>query len=151
VIVHQTFVDFKKAYDPFRREVFCNILTEFGIPFKLAHEMCAEVHIGNNLSHNFPIQNGPKQGDAFLTLLLNFAVVYTIKKVKVNQVGLKINGTYQLLVYADDMNLLRENIDTLKKNTKNVINTSKEVGLEVNAEKSICCCLVAIMQGKVMT
>jgi hypothetical protein len=45
--------------------------------------------------------------------------------------GLKLNGTYQLLVYADDMNLLGDNIDTIKRNTQTFIDASKEIGLEV--------------------
>jgi hypothetical protein len=57
------------------------------------------------------------------------------KTVKVNQVGLKLNGRYQLPVYADDVNLLGDNIDTLKENMETLIDTSKEVGLEVNTEK----------------
>jgi hypothetical protein len=48
--------------------------------------------------------------------------------------GLKLIGTYQLLVYADDLNLLRDNIDTIKKNTRALTDASKEVGLEVNTE-----------------
>jgi hypothetical protein len=51
-------------------------------------------------------------------------------------VGLKINGTHQLLVYADDLNLLGDNTATVKKSTKTLIDASKEVGLEVNAEKT---------------
>jgi hypothetical protein len=47
---------------------------------------------------------------------------------------LKLTGT-QLLVYADDVNLLENNIDTAKKNTETLIDASKRVGLEVNAEK----------------
>jgi hypothetical protein len=50
-------------------------------------------------------------------------------------VGLKLNGTHQLLAYADDVNLLGDNIDTLK-NTETSTDASKEVGLEINVEKT---------------
>jgi hypothetical protein len=64
--------------------------------------------------------------------------------------GLKLNGTYQLLVFADDVNLLGDNIDTIKKHTGTLIDVTKEVGLEVNPGK-LCCFLVTRMQGKIMT
>jgi hypothetical protein len=51
-------------------------------------------------------------------------------------VGLKLNGTHQLLASADDVNLLEDNIDTINKNTKTLIEASKEVGLKVNVEKT---------------
>jgi hypothetical protein len=51
-------------------------------------------------------------------------------------VGLKVNGTHQLLAYVDDLNLLGDNIDTINKNTETLINASKEGGLEVNIEKT---------------
>jgi hypothetical protein len=69
------------------------------------------------LSHSFPIQNGLKQGDALTPLLFNFGLEYAIRKVKENHVGLKFNGTRQLLAYADDVNLLEDNIDIINKNT----------------------------------
>jgi hypothetical protein len=51
-------------------------------------------------------------------------------------VGLKLNGTYQLLVYGDDVNLLGENIDVMKKNTETLIDDSKGTVLEINAGKT---------------
>jgi hypothetical protein len=88
------------------------------------------------LSDSFPTQNGLKQGDALSPLFFNFTLQYAIGKVQENQVGLKLNGTHQLLSYADDVKLLGDNIGTIKKNTKTLIDDSKEVGLEINAEKT---------------
>jgi hypothetical protein len=56
--------------------------------------------------------------------------------VQENQVGLKLNGTHQLLAYTDDVNLLGDNIDTIEKNTATLIDANKEVGLEINVGKT---------------
>jgi hypothetical protein len=77
--------------------------------------------VGEYLSDGFPIENGMRQGDALSPLLLNFALEYAIRKVQENQLGLKLNGTHQLLAYADEENLLGDNIDTRKKNRENLI------------------------------
>jgi hypothetical protein len=64
------------------------------------------------LYDSFPNQNGLKQGDSLSPLLLNFLLEYAIRKVQGNQVGLKLNGTHQLLSYAD-VNLEGDNKDTI--------------------------------------
>jgi hypothetical protein len=67
------------------------------------NETYSKVRIGKHLFDSFPVQNGLKQGDALSPLLFNFALEYAIKKVQVNQVLLMLNGTHQLLAYADEV------------------------------------------------
>jgi hypothetical protein len=137
------FIEFKKVYVSVRREALYNILSEFGIPKKLITliKLCLtetynKVRVGKNLSEIFSIGNGMKQGDALSPLLFNFALEYAIKRVQVNQNSLKLNGTHQLMAYADDVNILGGNVHTVKKNAEALVVADKEIGLEVNADKS---------------
>jgi hypothetical protein len=68
-------------------------------------------------------------------LSFSFSSEYAITKFQ-DQVGLKLNWTHQLLVCADDANLLGHTLDTTKKIAETLIEASNEVGLEVNAEKT---------------
>jgi len=141
--VHQLFIDFKKAYDSVRREVLYKILIGYGIPKKLVRLIkmsltgtYSRFRLGKNVSDRFPIRNGLKQGDALSPMLFNFALEYVIRRVQVNQDGLKLNGTHQLLAYADDANILGGRIKTLKENAEALVAATREIGLEVNADKT---------------
>jgi hypothetical protein len=88
------------------------------------------------MSDRFPIRNGSKQGDAQSPMLFNFALEYAIRTVQVNQDGLKLNGTHQLLAYANYVNILGGSIYTLKENAEALVAATREIGLEVSADKT---------------
>jgi hypothetical protein len=69
-------------------------------------------------------------------LLFNFALAYAIRRVQVNQDGMKLNGTHQLLVYADDVNILGASVCIIKKNSEVLVMANKKTGLEANADKT---------------
>jgi hypothetical protein len=71
-----------------------------------------------------------------ITIYLTLALEYTISKIEAIQEGLKLNGMYQHLLYAGDINILVGSMRTLKKNGEALITASKEVSIEVYAEKS---------------
>ena len=66
-----------------------------------------------------------KEGDALSPLLFNFALEYAIKRVQVNQDGLKLNGTHQLLTYADDVNILGGSAHTVKENAEALLDWTR--------------------------
>ena len=99
-------------------------------------ETCSRVRVGRYLSDAFPIHCGLKQVDALSPLLFNFALEYSIRSVQENRIGLELNGKHQLLVYADDVNMLGKNLQTVRKNTEIFIKASKDIGLEINSEKT---------------
>jgi len=69
-------------------------------------------------------------------MLFNFALEYTIRRVQVNQDGLKLNRTHQLLAYADDVNILGGSIHILKENAEALVAATREIGLEVSADRT---------------
>jgi hypothetical protein len=66
--------------------------------------------------------------------LFNFTLQCTVRRVQVNQNGLKLNSTDQLLFYADDVNIMGGIVRTIKRNTEALVVASKEIGLEENAD-----------------
>jgi hypothetical protein len=138
-----------------RRKGLYNILIEFGIPQETgkANKKCLtekynRVRVGKNLSEMFSIRNGLKQADALSPFLFNFALEYAIKRVQVNQDGLKLNGRHQLLAYVNDVNILGGSVHTVKENAEVLVVATKEIGLEVNTDKTTWLCFGIRMHGE---
>ena len=89
------------------------------------------------MSAIFPIRNGLKQRDTLSPFLFNFALDYAIRRVSIKQEGLKLNGTHQPLLYADN-NILVGNVHTIKKR-RNLGVVIKENELEVNTDTTKTC------------
>ena len=79
------------------------------------YETYSWVRVGKHLHDTFPIRNIFKKGDALSPLLFNFTLEYAIRRVQINQGGLKLNGTHQLLVYADYIIILEGSVYIIKK------------------------------------
>jgi len=98
----------------------------------ISHSLCDTALYCESKETPVKTLNGCKhQGDALL--LFNFALEYAFRRVQVNQDELKLNGTHQLLVSVDDVNILGGNVHTVKENAEVLVVASKEIGLEVNA------------------
>ena len=120
-----------------------NIFIKSGIPTKLIRlikmcrkETCSRIRVRKDLSDMFLIGNDLKHRVDLSPLLLNCALDYAIRRVQVNQDGLKLKGTHQLLAYANDVNILGGSIHTVKKNAEALVAATKENALEVNAHKT---------------
>jgi len=89
----------------------------------------SRIQIGKHLSDIFPIKNGSRQGNAISPSFFNFDLDYAIRRVRVNLDGLKLNGTHQLLLYADGVKLVRGSVHTILENTEDFVVVNKEMGL----------------------
>jgi hypothetical protein len=74
-----------------------------------------------------------KKINALASLISTYALEYDIRKI---QEGLKLDGTHQLLVYADHVNLLSENVNAIKRNTENLVETGNLVCIVANIERT---------------
>ena len=141
--MHQLFIDFKRTCDSVGWVVLNNIGIEFGIPMELVRliKMClnetySRVQVDRHLFDMFPNKTGLKHVAALSPFLFSFALECAIRRVQVHQDGLKLNGRHQLLVNADNDNLLGRSVHTIKKNLENFVVSNKEIGLEVTTDKT---------------
>ena len=75
-------------------------------------------------------------GAPVITFTVQFCSRICIEESSRKPIGLELNGKSQLFVYDDDVNILGANLQTVMKNTEISIKASKDIGLEVNSEKT---------------
>ena len=100
------------------------------------NKIFSRVRVGRLLSDMFLVRNVLKQGQVLSPLLFNFVFEYAIRRDQVNLDGWKLSGSYQLLIYADYVNILGGNVHTVKEKSEALSFVSKKTGLEVNADKT---------------
>ena len=96
------------------------------------NETCRRVRVGGHFSCTFSFKSGLKR-DVTSPLLFIFTVEYAVRMVQANKEGLILNGTHQLLVCA---NTWGGSVRNIMKNTEALVDPSKEIYVEVNAEKT---------------
>jgi len=89
----------------------------------------------SNMSDSFKIRNGLKQGNALYPLIFNFALEYSILKMKKEKKRLSLNCLNQLFVYADEVDLIVDDINALQNNTVACVEACDEIGLQINIDK----------------
>jgi hypothetical protein len=143
--IHTLFVDFKKAYDSIHRESLINILKEFDFPQKLVNlvsisimETVVKIKVGNVKSDPVTVKSGLRQGDSISPILFNLVLEKVIREMKIEpQKGIKLrNSTIPLLAYADDIILMDESQDGVKRLCGRLNDAAQKVGLQINEQKT---------------
>ena len=147
-----TFVDFKKAFDSINRKMLYAILLHYGIPEKIVEaikniydESKASVSVNGKLSKAFKITTGVLQGDVLAPYLFIIVMDYVMNKSDCDKFGFiykerestrhpakKISD----LDYADDIALLETCIEHAKEQLAKLSEAAREVGLEINTDKT---------------
>jgi len=137
-----TFVNFKQAYDSVNRQQLWTVLKNFGIPGNLVKmiEICklntyCKVRYQGELSPQFEVQSGLKQGDAISPILFNLVLEKVIRDISVNH-EMEMNGKNIMLVYVDDIVILGNTENDVVKVTEKLIKSSHRINLAINKDKT---------------
>ena len=139
------FIDFKKAFDSLYRPSMWKILRSYGLPSKIINmikllyegsKSC--VRVGGTNTEYFNITSGVKQGDVLSPILFIVMVDWIMRRTVDEEDGIEWMGTNRLpeLAYADDIALLSEDMDSMKRITEKLALEASKVGLEINRTKT---------------
>jgi len=140
--LYMVFIDYKQAYDSIHREELWKAMISFGIPKKYVDviklcntkTMCKVTFLGE-LSSEFEIKSGLRQGDALSPTLFNIGLEKVIREFTQRQ-KVEIVGNESILAYADDVVILGNTRQEIIQTTSELLEVSKKMGLCVNQEKT---------------
>ena len=144
------FVDFMKAYDSVDRRSLMNTLDEFGVDRKTTAlikqtltDTMAKVRFQGELSEEFEIKTGLRQGDGLSPLLFNILLEKIIREFgkaldlkNIRGVAIGRSNHYRCLAFADDIALLAENTEMAQKMTETLHEIATKAGLQISYSKT---------------
>ncbi|KAL4112400.1 hypothetical protein QTP88_016199 [Uroleucon formosanum] len=136
------FVDFKQVYDSVNRQQLWTALRNFGIPEKLVKmiKICnsntyCKIRYQGELSPQFEVQSGLKQGNAMFPILFNLALEKVVRDISINY-EMELNDKNIMLAYADDIVILGDTKDDIVEVTEKLIESSHRMNLVINENKT---------------
>jgi Reverse transcriptase (RNA-dependent DNA polymerase) len=143
VPTHHLFIDFKSAYDTIDRDQLWQIMHEYGFPDKLTRlvkatmdrVMCV-VRVSGTLSSPFESRRGLRQGDGLSCLLFNIALEGVIRRARIDTSGTIFRKSVQLLGFADDIDIMARNFETMAATYIRLKAEANRIGLAINASKT---------------
>ena len=139
------FIDFKKAFDMVDRKMIWKILKHYGFPAKITHLIqnlyedttCQVIH-NNKLTEPFQVNTGVRQGCLLSPIIFSLIIDWVMRETTRTPRGVQWGMTNKLedLDFADDISLLSHTWKHMQDKTTELQNTAKQVGLEINREKS---------------
>ena len=140
---HHIFIDFKAAYDTVDREQLWQIMHENGFPDKLTRlikatldRVMCHVRISRELAEPFESRRGLRQGDGLSCALFNIGLEGVVRRAGIDTSGSIFNKAVQLLAYADDIDIIARNPETVKDVYTRLKAEARRIGLAMNTTKT---------------
>ena len=144
--IYINFIDFAKAFDSINRTALWKILSHYGIPNKiisiikmLYRDFGAKVICGSNLTEEFIIKTGVKQGCLLSPLLFSLCIDWLMKETKGNNkrgISWTFTETLEDIDFADDIALLAHRQKDIQGKTEDLATYGKQIGLNINSDKT---------------
>lgn len=141
--VHALFIDLSKAYDSLIRGKIWQKMKKFGIPRKLINlvritveNSKCKVRVDGEISEEFEVGTGVRQGDGLSPLLFNIALEDALQRVRGTNIGVEVGSKVNILAFADDVVILAEDKEDMEELTRIFIRETELMGLRVNDDKT---------------